>query len=350
MSTQLSALDAAYAVLLQAGQPLNNKEITRRVLEQSLWQTTGKTPGSTLNARITVDIKKKGEKSRFQRTKKGIYALREWGMPEYKPVRKKAAAKQSKPESPLQQTFVYANAAEKVLAEYANEQPAHYQEIADKMLELGLVSTQGSTPDATLNAILVQEIAQARQQGEIPRFYSQGRGYYGLNAWMGEGISYRIAQHNRKIRKKLLAQLQEMDGVAFEHLIGRLLIALGFQDVVVAPSSVEDSIDLHGTLVVGTVIQTRMVVRVVRLKSGKNIRKSTVQKLRDSLDAHEQGLLITPCDFSDGALNESHRNDVAPVALLGGEELVRVLIAHDIGIERKQYDLIDIADSDKLAS
>lgn len=343
MSKKLSALDAAYSVLSESGQPLNNKEITRRVLDQALWQTKGKTPHSTLNARITVDIKKKGTNSRFQRSEKGMYALREWGLPEYKPTRKKRGVKQSQSVAGLQETFSMANSAEKVLTEHANMQPAHYQEIADKMLELGLVSAKGRLPDATLNAILEQEIKHAQQQGDVPRFYRQGRGYYGLNAWTNEGISQRIAQHNRKVRKRLLAQLQAMDWAAFEHVIGRLLIALGFEAVNVTQSSEEDGIEVHGTLVAGSVIRTQMVVQVRRWKDGKNIRKSTVEKLRGHLDAHQQGLIITTSDFSDGAQKEVQRADASPVATMSGDELVRALIANDIGIERKPYDLIDIA-------
>jgi restriction system protein len=344
MSTQqLSALDAARAVLKQAGQPLHSKEITRRVIDQSLWKTTGKTPASTLNARIAVDIKKKGGRSRFQRTQKGVYALREWGLPEYNPAQKATTATETEPATALEQTFTFADAAEKILAEYANKQPAHYQEITDKMLELGLVASQGRTPDTTLNAILGQEIKRARQQGDIPRFFRQGIGHYGLTAWMDDGISQRIAQHNLHVREQLLAQLHTMTWEAFEHLIGRLLIALGFEDVTISPSSGDDELDLRGTLVVGAVIRTRMAVQVKRWERGNNIRRSTIKRMRSSLGAHEQGLIITTSDFSDGAQLETTRSNANPVAMMDGEELVRVLIAHDIGIERTAYDLIDLA-------
>ncbi|MGI6207929.1 MAG: winged helix-turn-helix domain-containing protein [Anaerolineae bacterium] len=42
--TRLSALDAAYQVLVEVKQPLHYREICQRILAQKLWQTQGKTP------------------------------------------------------------------------------------------------------------------------------------------------------------------------------------------------------------------------------------------------------------------------------------------------------------------
>jgi len=72
---KLSALEAAYNVLLQAGEPLRCEEITRRMLEQNLWVTAGKTPEATVHARLCVDLKKKGTASRFVRTDKATFGL-----------------------------------------------------------------------------------------------------------------------------------------------------------------------------------------------------------------------------------------------------------------------------------
>ena len=49
---KLSALDAAYQVLSQAGESLRCEEITRRILEQGLWMTAGRTPVATVHARL----------------------------------------------------------------------------------------------------------------------------------------------------------------------------------------------------------------------------------------------------------------------------------------------------------
>ena len=53
----MNAIDAVEIVLADAGEPLGYREITRRVLEQGLWQTEGLTPEATIHARLGTDIK-----------------------------------------------------------------------------------------------------------------------------------------------------------------------------------------------------------------------------------------------------------------------------------------------------
>jgi restriction system protein len=100
---------------------------------------------------------------------------------------------------------------------------------------------------------------------------------------------------------------------------------------------------VRGTLVVGDVIRTRMAVQVKRWK--KNVQAPVVQQVRGSLGAHEQGLIITTSDFSSGARSEAARPDATPVALMPGEQLVTLLIAHDIGVRRTKHDRIELGDA-----
>lgn len=52
----MNALDAAYEVLKQQGQPLHYREITEKILAAGLWTTTEKTPAGTVNAQLATDI------------------------------------------------------------------------------------------------------------------------------------------------------------------------------------------------------------------------------------------------------------------------------------------------------
>src|SRR5215210_1238539 len=79
----MNSLDAAETILESEGKPLHSSEITRLMLERGLWTTGGRTPQRTIDASIAVDIKNHDKASRFQRTDKGIFALRSWGMAEY---------------------------------------------------------------------------------------------------------------------------------------------------------------------------------------------------------------------------------------------------------------------------
>ncbi len=103
---------------------------------------------------------------------------------------------------------------------------------------------------------------------------------------------------------------------------------MGFEKVVVISSSVDNNIDVQGTLVVGNIIRTEMAVQV---KNGKhNVHSPVVQQVRGSLGVHDQGMIIATSDFSKGALEKAERSDANPVILVKGMQLVNLLIDHEM--------------------
>ena len=349
----MSAIDAAYHVLIAAGEPLHSNEIARRILAEGLWAGKGKTPGATVDARIAVDIKTQGTASRFCRIGRSIFAANTAYQQTDTPSASERAQLASPGESirlpdPSAPTLSFADAAERVLDQFANRLPMHYQDITRKALELGLIATAGQTPAASMYAVILTEIDKRTKRGEPPRFTKHGKGLVGLAAWdtKDQGLAVLIEQHNRATRQLLHARLHTMKPAEFEVLIGRLLTVLGFDAVAVTPLGGDGGIDVRGTLVVGDVIRTRMAVQVKRWK--KNVQAPVVQQVRGSLGAHEQGLIITTSDFSSGARIEAARADATPVALMHGEQLVTLLIEHDIGVQRTRHDLIELGDQDDV--
>jgi restriction system protein len=83
-----------------------------------------------------------------------------------------------------------------------------------------------------------------------------------------------------------------------------------------------------------------MAVQVKRWKA--NVQAPTVQQVRGSLGTHDQGLIITTSDFSSAARIEAERPNAVPVALMNGEQLVRLLVEHNIGVHRTPYELIEL--------
>ena len=67
---------AAVDLLRDIG-PTHYRELTERILSQGLAASSSKTPAASLNAVITVDIKRNGTKSAFVRVKPGVFGLRE---------------------------------------------------------------------------------------------------------------------------------------------------------------------------------------------------------------------------------------------------------------------------------
>ena len=342
-----TAIDAIHRVLAEAKEPLHYREITRRILKEGYWQTDGKTPEATISAQITVSINKRGGGSPFRRVGRGVFELNPNGVsapmttgkPTEAPGGKEAAVRSRK-------TLSFTDAAEYVLRHFSNRQPMHYRNITAKAFEHKLLNTSGLTPDATMYAQIIQESQRRSRRGERPRFERYGKGMIGLTAWHGVGLAYQIEEHNRDIRRKLHRQLQKMAPEAFEGLIGLLLAEIGFEEVQVTARQGDGGIDVRGTLVVGEVIRTRMAVQVKRWK--KNVQTPTVQQVRGSLGAHEQGLIITTSDFSSGARTEAERPDAVPVALMNGEQLISLLVENEIGVAKKSYELIKLDESGKV--
>lgn len=77
-------LDAAETILKRHPGGKTAKQITIEAQEAGLLEfSNGHTPFQTIKAKICVDIRQKGQESRFMRIGKGIFALREFGGDEY---------------------------------------------------------------------------------------------------------------------------------------------------------------------------------------------------------------------------------------------------------------------------
>ena len=336
-ATSMTVKQAAMVVLREAGQPLTAQEIAARILQQGLWQTKGKTPDATVAARLYTDIKGHGHDSAFVQVGPNTFGLREGfsGVPyRAKPTDRRAGR------------YSFTDAAAKVLEEFGDKKPMHYRDITKHALELDWVATEGKTPEATTYAQVLTEIRRYQKRGEQPRFVQHGRGYVGLSRWMGTGLAFEIEQHNKQVRQALHKRILAMEPVEFEELIGRLLAEIGFEDIEVTQRSRDGGIDVRGTLVVGDVIRTRMAVQAKKWKPKNRVQAPTVQQVRGSLGTHDQGLIITPSDFSTGARREAARSDAVPVALMNGEQLVALLAEYSIGVTRRSHELIDLEEAE----
>ena len=328
----MKALDAATAVLSEAGEPLHYREITRRMLARGLWTTNGKTPWETVNARITVDIRGRGAASRFVRVAPGRFTLNpDVAIP---PVEDTPVSSVANDEAGR---LSFTDAAEQILRESPKREPIHYSDLTEQALERDLIRTEGRTPAASMYSMILTEIRRREARGESARFVQHGRGMVGLASWQPPDVARLVEQKNREVHQALLDRARDGSPEDFEQLVGELLLAMGFQDVEVSSISGDGGIDLRGTLVVGDTVRIRMAVQAKRWKG--NVRAPEVQRVRGSLGAHEQGLIVTTSDFSQGAQAEAARADAAPVGLMNGEQFAALLAKHEIGARTERYAL-----------
>jgi restriction system protein len=332
----MSALSAAEIVLREAGKPLPCREITGKALAHGYWTSKGKTPWATIAAQLYSDIKKHGAASRFILTGPDTFGLNP------NPASRVARSKPTKAKKTSGRKLSFTAAAEKLLRERQDKAPVHYRDLTKQALERDLLDTQGKTPEATMYAQILTEIRRGVARGKQTRFHISKGGYLSLTDWQGTGLAFDIEQHNRSIRTKLLQRLKTLQPKAFEELIGELLARIGFEEIEVTAYSKDGGIDVRGTLLVGDVIRTRMAVQAKKWK--QNVQSDAVQKLRGSLSIHEQGLIITTSDFSKKAKEESSRSSATPVALMNGEQLVALLIEHQLLVTRESHDILQLPD------
>lgn len=333
----MNVLDAAYEVLREAGEGLHYRELTERMVARGLWVTNAKRPWETVNARLAVDVKARGEASRFRRVAPAIFAIND-AETEQRPI---PSAVDSRADAG---SMSFTDAAARILRESGTREPLHYTDLTRRALERGLIRTEGVTPEATMYSVILQEVRRREARGERQRFVQHGKGLVGLASWLPTGLVSEIEEHNRGVRTKLLQRLRTGSPGDFEELVAQLLVALGFEDVSVTSLGGDGGIDVRGTLVVGEVVRIRMAVQAKRWKA--NVLAPVVQQVRGSLGAHEQGLIITTSDFSSGAREEAARPDASPVALMNGEQLAALLAEYELGVHRERHDLFSLDEPD----
>jgi restriction system protein len=76
---KMSMSSAAFELLREAENPMHYRKLTDRALKDRLILTSGKTPEQSLRSQISMEIRRKGTKSRFVAKGSGVYALSRFG-------------------------------------------------------------------------------------------------------------------------------------------------------------------------------------------------------------------------------------------------------------------------------
>ena len=348
--------DMVAELLRSEGKPMRSKDISKKLLDSGLWKTEGKTPEATVASRLYTDIRKKGDESVFVQTGKNTFALNP-DVSTPPPAEAKSATvadsgapkadeAASSPQAPsgVVKRLTFTDAAEDVLKRHSGGKPMHYRAITEQAIADGLIQSEGQTPWATLNSQVLIENQRAARQDKAPRFVRHGGGLIGLADWEPLGAQAGLAQHNAEVEAALLKEVRELEPEAFEQLIGELLRAMGIYDVEVTQYTGDGGVDARGRHELALGLSVAVAVQAKRWKA--NVRKPAVQQLRGAISPNEQGLIITTSDFSKGARDEASRSDKPLVWLLNGPELVRLLIAHDIGARRVSLDYFEVTGLD----
>ena len=216
----------------------------------------------------------------------------------------------------------------------------HYKRLTEVGIGEGLIVPGGATPEASLYSAVSQEIKKREAAGDPQRFRTHGKGYFSL-AQPSDPLYGAIEEKNQEVKTRLRELLSELHPELFEHLIGELLVALGFDDVVVTRYVADKGIDIRATLVVGGITDVKTAIQVKR-NTTSNVSRRTVQQLRGGLEPHERGLLVTLSGFTKQARDEASEVTRSPISLIDGDELLDLLMENQVGITRKQIPVFEL--------
>jgi restriction system protein len=217
-------------------------------------------------------------------------------------------------------------------------QPLHYIDIFTQARTRGLVTTRGKTPEATMGALLYTDCKRADS-----RFRKVGKATFTLSESRAiDDIAGPIAAINDRTRAALRRRLHDMPPDRFEVLIGQLLVAVGFDEdtVEVTKYHADGGVDVRGVFRAAGITESKVAVQAKRWKG--NVGSPVVAKLAGSITVDELGIIITTGGFSAGAQHAASAVGKKPIGLVDGEQLLDLLIEHEIGVTAEQHTLLSV--------
>jgi restriction system protein len=210
-------------------------------------------------------------------------------------------------------------------------EPLHYNSITDIALKNGILSTTGRTPHSSMGALLYTDTLKPNSR------FRRGdkKGTFALQTAPPSDIQQQINAIDSKVRKTLGLRLLKMEPRKFENLVQTLLDEMGLEQTSVTTYSGDGGIDVRGILNAENLSKINVAVQAKRWKG--NVGPKIVRELRGSLKVHEHGIVITPSDFTISAKAESDEAGKTRISLINGDELVELLIHHQVGVKQEEY-------------
>jgi hypothetical protein len=225
----------------------------------------------------------------------------------------------------------FKDAAYEILKEVGK--PLHYSEITNISLQKNILDTAGLTPHATMGALLYTDTLK-----ENSRFRrGDDKGTFALQVENPKGIKQQIGTIQKQVRQDLRNHLLKMHPKKFEDLIRILLEEMGFDEAETTSYSNDKGVDVRGVLRTNPLSTIKVAIQAKRW-TGK-VGASVVRDIRGSLrvaDA-EQGLIITPSNYTHEAKTESQASGKTPITLINGVQLVDLLVQYQVGVKQEGY-------------
>ncbi|MFN7806557.1 MAG: restriction endonuclease, partial [Planctomycetaceae bacterium] len=132
------------------------------------------------------------------------------------------------------------------------------------------------------------------------------------------------------LAEELLGRLQESSPEFFEHIVVKLLQAMGYGEGRVTNYSHDGGID-------GVINEDKLGLDVVCIQAKRwqgTVSRPTVQAFVGSMDMirAKKGVVITTANFSRDAIDFVDRIEGKRVVLINGQHLAQLMIDYDVGV------------------
>ncbi|HMA92799.1 MAG TPA: HTH domain-containing protein [Polyangiaceae bacterium] len=237
-----------------------------------------------------------------------------------------------------------ADALAQLLSGYdRNAGPVPYVRLAEAAKRRGRLGVDTAQGQVLLEAAARAENLRRQIQGQRPRFRLGDR-RVALIEWGVDSETQRVERelyavverYREHSRRALLRKLQELPQRSFGELILLLLERIGFSELVPVrrPGTHGAELHLSGKLLSAAgEIRTAVVLR----RDGREIGRERVTELRGALHHYgpaNAGWLITSGQVLSGAKEEANAPGAAPVNLLDGIGLAKLMEEQGIGVTR----------------
>ena len=129
----------------------------------------------------------------------------------------------------------------------------------------------------------------------------------------------------------VLNRVLELDADGFQDLVGHLLAAMGFEGTEVTGKPGDGGVDVRGVLSIPNLVKVDLVVQVKRYKD-RVVSNGDIKQLRASIPSGGRGAVITTSVFRKDAHDVATEPGFPHIGLIGGHQLVDLLIQHWEGI------------------
>jgi len=142
-------------------------------------------------------------------------------------------------------------------------------------------------------------------------------------------------------RSELLSVLQSMNWFAFERLCKRLLRECGFVQVETTSQTGDGGIDGYGKVKLQGLVSINVAFQCKRQQA--NVTSTQILQFRGALtQSIEKGIFITTSSYTRDAVAEASDPGKKPhIDLVDGEELVDLLLEHELGVKLNSVYKVD---------